>query len=58
MDFVLRQAGGGKVGERAEDSDSSQRARGHLVAHHLAPAITDCIVDQHQRCCDNELKIH
>jgi len=33
----VRQAGGGEK----KDSDSSQRARVHLFAHHLAPAIPE-----------------
>jgi len=37
MGFPLRQADREKYEERAEDSDSSQIARGHLVAHYLKP---------------------
>jgi len=45
MDIPLRLTGGGEHEERAEDLDSSQRVRDHLVAYHLAPAITDLISD-------------
>jgi len=44
MGFPLRQAGRREHKSRAEDSDSSQSARGHLVAHHLVPATTDFIL--------------
>jgi len=45
MGFPLRPTGGGEPEheERAEDLDSSQGVRDHLVAYHLAPAITDFI---------------
>ena len=43
MGFPLRPTGVGEHEQRAEDLDSSQRARNHLVAYHLAPAITDFI---------------
>jgi len=46
MGFPLRPTGGGEHGERAEDLDSSQGVRDHLVAFQLAPAITDCISDE------------
>jgi len=46
MDIPLRLTGGGEHEERAEDLDSSQRVRDHLVAYHLAPAIIDLISDQ------------
>ena len=52
MGFPLRPTGGGEHEERAEDLDSSQRVCGHLVAYHLAPAITDFISDG----CNNELE--
>jgi len=42
--------------ERLEDSDSSQKVREHLVAYHLAPAITDFILDENLECCYNELE--
>jgi len=45
----------GEHEERAEDLDSSQRVRDHLVAYHLAPAITDFISDENWECCNNEL---
>ena len=41
MGFPLRPTGGGEHEERAEDLDSSQGVRDHLVAYHLAPAISD-----------------
>ena len=44
MGFPLRPTGGGEHEERAEDLDSSQRVRDHLVVYHLSPAITDFIV--------------
>jgi len=56
MGFPLRLTGGGEHEERAEDLDSSRRVRDHLVAYHLAPAITDCILDENRECCINELK--
>ena len=42
----FRPTGGGEHEERAEDLDSSQGVRDHLVAYHLAPAITDFISDK------------
>jgi len=42
--------------ERAEDLDSSQRERDHLVAYHLAPAITDFILNENWECCNNDLE--
>jgi len=44
--FSLRPTGRGEHEERAEDLDSSQRVRDHLVSYHLAPAITDFISDE------------
>jgi len=41
---------------RADDLDSSQRVRDHLVAYHLAPTITDFILDEDQECSNNELE--
>ena len=41
MGFPLRPTGGGEHETRAEDLDSSLRVRDHLVAYHLAPAITE-----------------
>jgi len=55
MGFLLRPTGGGKHEERAEDLDSSQGVRDHLVAYHLAPAITDIISDENRVCCNNDL---
>ena len=46
MGFSLRPTGRGEHEERAEDLDSSQRVPDHLVAYHLAPAITDFISDE------------
>ena len=43
MGFPLRPTSGGEHEERAEDLDSIQGVRDHLVAYHLAPAITDFI---------------
>jgi len=40
---------------KRRDLDSSQRVRDHLVAYHLVPAITDCILDENRDCCNNEL---
>jgi len=54
MGFPLRLTGGGEHEERAEDLDSSQRVRDHLVAYQLAPAITDFISDGNRECCNNE----
>jgi len=58
MGFPLRQTGVGEHEERAHDLDSSQRVRDHLVAHHLAPAITDFISDENRDCCNNKLNRH
>jgi len=54
MGFPLRPTGGGEHEERAEDLDSSQGVRDHLVAYHLAPAITDFISDENRVCCNND----
>jgi len=54
MGFPLRPTGGGEHEERAEHLDSSQRVRDHLVAYHLAPAITDFVLDENRKCCNNE----
>ena len=56
MCFPLRPTGGGEHEERAEDLDSSQGVRDHLVAYHLAPAITDFISDVDRECCNNDLE--
>jgi len=56
MGFPLRSTGGGENEERAEDLDSSQGVRDHLVAYHLAPAITDFISDENRVCCNNDLE--
>jgi len=57
MGFPLRPTGGGERAseERAEDLDSSQGVRDHLVAYDLAPAITDFISDENRVCCNNDL---
>ena len=46
--FPLRQTGGGKPEETAEDVDRSQRVRDHLFAYHLAPAMNDFISDENR----------
>jgi len=56
MGFPLRPTGGGEHEERAEDLDSSQGVRYHLVAYHLAPAITGFISDENRECCNNDLE--
>jgi len=56
MCFPLRPTGGGEHEERAEDLDSSQGVRDHLVAYHLAPAITSFISDEIRECCNNHLE--
>jgi len=56
MCFPLRPTCGGKHEERAEDLDSSQGVRDHVVAYHLAPAITDFISDENRVCCNNDLE--
>jgi len=56
MGFPLRPTGGGEHETRAEDLDSSLRVRDHLVAYHLAPAITDFISDENRECCNNDLE--
>jgi len=52
MGFDLRLTGGGEHEERAEDLDSSQG----VVAYHLAPAITDFILNENRECCNNDLE--
>jgi len=56
MGFPLTPTGGGEHEERAEDLDSSQGVRDHLVAYHLAPAITDFILDKNRVRCNNNLE--
>ena len=56
MGFPLRPTGGGEHEERAEDLDSSQGVRDHLVAYHLAPAITDFISNENRVCCNKDLE--
>jgi len=56
MGFPLRQTGGGEHEEKAEDLDSSQGVRDHLVAYHLTPAITDFISNENRVCCNNDLE--
>ena len=56
MGFPLRPAGGGEHEERAEDLESSQGVRDHLVAYHLAPVITDFMSDENRVCCNNDLE--
>ena len=50
MGFPVRPTGGGEHEESAEDLDSSQGVRDHLVVYHLAPAIADFILDEDQKC--------
>ena len=54
--FSLRPTGGGEHEERAEDLESSQRVRNHLVAYYLAPAIIDFIAGENRECSNNELE--
>jgi len=56
MGFPLRPTHGGEHEERAEDLDSSQGVRDHLVVYHLVPAITDFISDENRECCNNDLE--
>jgi len=56
MSFDFRPTGGGEHKERTEDLDSSDRVRDHLVVYHLAPVITDFILDKNWECCSNELE--
>ena len=58
MGFLLRPTGEGEHEERAEDLDSSQRVRDHLVAYHLAPAITDFISDENRNAATTILNRH
>jgi len=52
----LETDGGGEHEDRAEDFDSSQWVRDHLVAYHLAPAITDFISVENRVCWNNNLE--
>jgi len=56
MGFPLRPTGGREHEKKAEDTEGSQRVRDHFVAYHLAPAITDFILDENWECCNNELE--
>jgi len=56
MEFPLRPTGGGEHEERAEDLESSQRVRDHLVAYNLAPAITYVISDKNLEYYNNDLE--
>jgi len=56
MGFPLRPTRGGEHEKRAEDLDSSLGVRDHLVAYHLAPAITDFISDENRVCCNNDFE--
>jgi len=58
MGFPLRPTGEGdsEYEGRAEDLDTSQRARDYLVAYHLAPAITDVILDEDWEYCNNKFE--
>jgi len=55
MGFPLRPTVGGEREERAEDLDSIQGVRDHLVAYHLAPAINEFISDKNRECCNNDV---
>jgi len=46
----------GEHEERADHLDSSQKKCDHLVAYHLAPAITNFISDENRECSNNELE--
>ena len=35
---------------------AQKERRDHLVAYHLAPAITDFISDENRECCNNDLE--
>jgi len=56
LGFPLRPTGGGEQEDGAEDLDSSQGVRDHLVAYHLAPAINAFISDENRVCCNNDLE--
>ena len=56
MSVFLRLKGEGEHEEKAEDLDSSQKVRDHVVAYHLAPAIIDFISDGNRECCNNKLE--
>jgi len=56
MGVPLRPTGGREHEERAEDLDSSQGVRDHLVVYHLAPAITDFTSDENRVCCNKDLE--
>jgi len=56
MGFPFRPTCGVEHEERAEDLDSSQKVRDHLVAYHLAPAITNFVSDENRECCNNNLE--
>ena len=56
MGFSLRPTCEVEHEERAEDLDSSQKVRDHLVAYHLAPAITNFVSDENWECCNNNLE--
>jgi len=54
--FSFRPTGGGEHEERAQELDSTQRVRDHLVAYHLAPAISDFISGENRECYNNEFE--
>ena len=56
MGFLLRPTSEGEHEENVEDLDRRQRVHDHLVAYHLAPAITEFILDEDRECCNNELE--
>ena len=58
MGFHLSTGGAEEGVRRVEGSDQSgsQRMDCHPTASHLAPAITDFVLDWKRKCCDDELE--
>jgi len=56
--WTSTQGGGGERKERAEVSDSSPSACGHLFAHHLAPVINNFISDEIKNALTTNLNRH
>ena len=58
MGFPLTARGAEEEVRRAEgpDQSESQRVDCHPTASHLALAITDFILDEKRKCCDDELE--
>ena len=46
----------GRARGESRHLDNSQGVSDHLVAYHLAPAITDFISDENRVCCNNDLE--